>query len=171
MRGFHVKLYQRTMEIFIIFSHFVIECNWLVFNKVFCLLQLALHIVMILPGICFLNKNICKGIEESFDLLSRLQLAQHLIQHLSVHVCPVDPYKWWSYLTTKATADDVFLNRSSGVVVVKCLACRARVLGFDSRSRRYNSEVGYLLLPSCDMAEISLKRCKSSTTSQPTCSW
>ena len=57
-------------------------------------------------------------------------------------------------------------KRSSGGVVVKLLACGARGPGFDTRSRRYVSEIGYLLLPSRDMAERSLKRHKSSK--QPT---
>ena len=48
--------------------------------------------------------------------------------------------------------------RSSGGVVVKFLACGARCQGLD----RYDSEIGYLLLPSRDMEERSLKRRKSS---------
>ena len=48
-------------------------------------------------------------------------------------------------------------GRNSGGVVVKLLACLARGLGFDSRSLRHTiSEIGFLLLPSRDMAEISL---------------
>ena len=59
---------------------------------------------------------------------------------------------------------EYFMRRmgSSGGVVVKLLAYGARVPGFDSPSRRTISEIGYLLLPSRDMAERSLKRWKSS---------
>ena len=56
------------------------------------------------------------------------------------------------------------------VVVVKLLACEARGPGFPSSHRPglvvTISEIGYLLLPSLDMAERSLKRRKSSK--QPT---
>ena len=55
-----------------------------------------------------------------------------------------------------------FLGGSSGGVVVKLLACRARGPGFDSYLAATISEISYLLLPSCDMAEILLKPCKSS---------
>ena len=59
--------------------------------------------------------------------------------------------------------------RSSGGLVVKLLACGARGPGFDSRCRRYDfrdwlSHVSKV--PSRDMTEISLKRCKS--PKQPT---
>ena len=48
------------------------------------------------------------------------------------------------------------------------LGLRSKRTGFDSRSCRYFFEIGYLLLPSRDMAEISLKRRKSSkTTNKP----
>ena len=47
--------------------------------------------------------------------------------------------------------------RSSGGVVVKLLACGARGLGFNSRSRRNDFRDGYLLIPSRDMAEMLLK--------------
>ena len=58
----------------------------------------------------------------------------------------------------------------SGGVVVKLLTCGARGSAFDSRSRRYDFRFGYLLLPSRDMAEISLKRwtLMLKTTNQPT---
>ena len=55
-------------------------------------------------------------------------------------------------------------NRRSCGVVVKLLACGTRGPGFDSRSRRYDVRDWYLLLPSRNMAERSLKRRKSSTT-------
>ena len=42
------------------------------------------------------------------------------------------------------------------------LACRARDPGFDSQSHHYISEIGYLLLPSHNLAETSPKRRKSS---------
>ena len=58
------------------------------------------------------------------------------------------------------------MKESSGGVVVKILACGAVGPGFDSRPRRYDSEIGYLLLPCRDRAERSLKRRKSSK--QPT---
>ena len=45
---------------------------------------------------------------------------------------------------------------SSGGRMVKLLACGARGLGFDSRPPLEFSEIGYLLLPSRDMAERSL---------------
>ena len=51
-----------------------------------------------------------------------------------------------------------FGRGSSGGVVVNLLACGARSPGFDSQSPIMISEIGYLLLPSCDMAEIWLKR-------------
>ena len=44
-----------------------------------------------------------------------------------------------------------------GGVVVKLLACETRGPGYDSWSRRYTiSEIGNLLLPSRDMAEIAI---------------
>ena len=47
--------------------------------------------------------------------------------------------------------------KEQGGVVVKLLACGERGQWFNSRSRRCTiSEIGYLLLPSRDMAEISL---------------
>ena len=46
--------------------------------------------------------------------------------------------------------------RSSSSVVGKLLACEARGSGFDSRSRRYDLEICYLLLPSRNMDERSL---------------
>ena len=52
--------------------------------------------------------------------------------------------------------------RNSGGVVVKLVACGARGPGFDFRPRRYNFRDWYLLLPSRNMAERSLKRRKSS---------
>ena len=55
---------------------------------------------------------------------------------------------------------------SSGFVVVKPLACRLRGSEFDSDLAATISEIGYLLLASQDMSEISLKRRKSSK--QPT---
>ena len=59
---------------------------------------------------------------------------------------------------------------SDGGRVVKLLAGVARGPRFDSRLCHLNSEIGYLLLPSRDMAEIPLKRRKSSIqpTNQPT---
>ena len=63
------------------------------------------------------------------------------------------------------------LTGSSGGVVVKLSACGARSLGFNFRSRCFNfrdwlspASIGYLLLPSRDMAERLLKRRKSSKT-------
>ena len=47
---------------------------------------------------------------------------------------------------------------SSGVAVVKLLACGARGPGFNSSLAATILEIGYLLLPSCDMAEILLKQ-------------
>ena len=41
--------------------------------------------------------------------------------------------------------------------MVKLLACGARGSWFDSQSRSTISEIGYLLLSSRDIAEISLK--------------
>ena len=62
------------------------------------------------------------------------------------------------------------ITRSSGGVMAKLLACGARGPGFDSGFATTISENGYLLLPSRDMAERSLKRRKSSNqpTNQPT---
>ena len=68
------------------------------------------------------------------------------------------------YLTIKFEASRA--KRSRGGVVVKLLACRAKGPGFDSLLSNTFSEIGYLLLPSCDMAEILLKLGKSSK--QPT---
>ena len=53
-----------------------------------------------------------------------------------------------------------FCKGSSGGVVVKLLACGARGPEFDPQSRRFDfdSEIGYLLLPSRDMAERLLNR-------------
>ena len=42
--------------------------------------------------------------------------------------------------------------------MVKLLACGARGLGFYVGLAATISEIGYLLLPSCDMAEIPLER-------------
>ena len=67
----------------------------------------------------------------------------------------------WSLSVCLSHLDSNMRRGRSGGVVVKFLACRSRVKGFNSQSR-YN----YLLLPSCNMAEISLKRRKSSI--QPT---
>ena len=50
--------------------------------------------------------------------------------------------------------------------MVKLLACGARSPGFDSRLATWIPEIGYCLLPSHNMAEIPLKRLKSSI--QPT---
>ena len=51
---------------------------------------------------------------------------------------------------------------SSGGVVNKFFACRARGLGFDSQCLTARiSEICFLLLQSPNMGEISLKRCKS----------
>ena len=47
---------------------------------------------------------------------------------------------------------------SIGGVVVKLLACGARGPGLVSGLAATISEIGYLLLPSCDIAERSLKR-------------
>ena len=49
--------------------------------------------------------------------------------------------------------------------MVKLLACRERGPGFFSWSHRYNFRdwLSLVLLPSCDIAEILLKRRKSST--------
>ena len=55
---------------------------------------------------------------------------------------------------------------SSGGWVAKLLACGARSPGSIPRLATWISEIGYLLLPSRDMAEIPLKRRKSSI--QPT---
>ena len=55
---------------------------------------------------------------------------------------------------------------NSGGVVVKLLACGARGLGFECRSRRYDFKDWLSPAPSRDMAERSLKRRKSSK--QPT---
>ena len=65
------------------------------------------------------------------------------------------------------------MGGSSGGVVVKLLAWGARGPGFDSPPRRSVSQIGYLPLPSRDMAEISLKRRKSliQPTNQPTNLW
>ena len=52
--------------------------------------------------------------------------------------------------------------RSSDGVVVKLLACGAEGRGSIPRLAATISEIGYLLLPSRDMAERSLKRRKSS---------
>ena len=63
-----------------------------------------------------------------------------------------------------------FWNWSSGGRVNKVLACGVKGPGFDSRLRQNFQWFGYLLRPSRDMAEISLKRHKSSiqpTNSQP----
>ena len=51
----------------------------------------------------------------------------------------------------------IILERSSGGVVVKLLACGARGSQFDSGLAAIISEIDYLLLPNRDMAEISLK--------------
>ena len=55
---------------------------------------------------------------------------------------------------------------SSGDVVVKFLACVARGPGSIPGLAVTISEIGHRLLPSRDMAEISLKRHKSSKTNQ-----
>ena len=55
-----------------------------------------------------------------------------------------------------------FQVRSSGGVVVKLLACGAEDQGSIPGLAATISEIGYLLLPSRDMAEKSLKRRKSS---------
>ena len=55
-----------------------------------------------------------------------------------------------------------YTKGSSGGVVVKLLACRASGRGSISGLATTVSEIGYLLLPSCDMAEILLKWHKSS---------
>ena len=47
-------------------------------------------------------------------------------------------------------------SESSGGVVVKLLACRARRSGFDTSLATKISEIGYLPLLSRDMAEIPL---------------
>ena len=62
--------------------------------------------------------------------------------------------------------DSFDFTSSGGGGVAKLLACGERGLGFDSRSRHLNSKIGYLLFPSREMAEIPLKRRKSSV--QPT---
>ena len=51
---------------------------------------------------------------------------------------------------------------SGGGRVVKLLACGATGRGSIPRLATWISEIGYLLLPSRDMAEIPLKRRKSS---------
>ena len=51
---------------------------------------------------------------------------------------------------------------SSGGVVVKLLASGANGRGSSPGLATAMSEIGYLLLPSRDMDEISLKRCKFS---------
>ena len=56
------------------------------------------------------------------------------------------------------------LLRSNGGVVVKLIACKARGSNLHLTTR--SSEIGYLLLPSCNMTEIMLKQRKSSK--QPT---
>ena len=66
----------------------------------------------------------------------------------------------------------IYYGRSSGDVVVKLLACGARSPGFDPGLATTNSsglaarilEIGDLLLPFCNMVEISLKRRKSLKT-------
>ena len=50
------------------------------------------------------------------------------------------------------------ISGSSGGVVVKQLACGARVPGSIPGSAATISEIGYILLPGRDMAERSLKR-------------
>ena len=56
---------------------------------------------------------------------------------------------------------------SGGGRVVKLLACRAEGGGSIPGLATWISEMGYLLLPSRDMAEIPLKRCKFlNTTNQ-----
>ena len=66
------------------------------------------------------------------------------------------------FISLKVISD--YMDGRSGGVVVKLLACGARGLGINSLSRPYD------LVISCffcrNMAEISLKRCKSSK--QPT---
>ena len=57
---------------------------------------------------------------------------------------------------------------SSGGVVVKLLACGAEGRGSIPGLAATISEIGYLLLPSRDMAERSLKRRKSSKQPNPT---
>ena len=59
--------------------------------------------------------------------------------------------------------------RSSRGVVVKLLACGARGQGFDSRSYLFDLRDWYLLLPSRNMAEISLKqlKCWKQPSNQP----
>ena len=47
------------------------------------------------------------------------------------------------------------------------VACGERGRGFDSRPHHLNSETGYLLLPSRDMAKIPLKRRKSPIQPNP----
>ena len=64
------------------------------------------------------------------------------------------------------------LTINSGGVVVRLLACRTRGPRFDSQSRRLGatiSEIGYLLLPSRNMAEILLNKATHilKTTNQP----
>ena len=56
-----------------------------------------------------------------------------------------------------------YIIRSSGGIVVKLLACGVSDRGSIPGLAASISEIGYLLLPSRDMAEISLKRRKSST--------
>ena len=57
----------------------------------------------------------------------------------------------------------ILIAESSSSGVVKLLACRARVLGFDSRSRHLNFRVWDLLLPSSYMTERFLMKFLKST--------